>query len=224
MIPFKAETMAEVMGYHREFRCGGLHCGGSPVRSADSAQETPALTQPKSHYVSKQKTNLSTPPLQDLGPQTEAMKAGKTNWSATQAGHFEGSQTVIVGAGIIGLALAAELAKKAWYSGKDHRVTIIDIRRKHCELASNHSAGLITRVGLEETDSWEPLMRRSFETWREMLNSEALKQELAYNGEGNLVVTPANTRTGLDLLPQWFPVDPNERVRVREDDNCMGQV
>ncbi|WPH02485.1 Hypothetical protein R9X50_00534900 [Acrodontium crateriforme] len=62
--------------------------------------------------------------------------------------HLIDGHTVIVGAGIVGLFTARELAIQAKERGVNHKFTVLDVHPHFCALASGNSAGMLTARGM----------------------------------------------------------------------------
>ena len=77
------------------------------------------------------------------------------------------SSRVIVGAGVIGLFIALELAKADQTNGEDLSITVIDINERPFCLASGDCAGFLSTSGMD--DRWDALGEVALAAWKGLL-------------------------------------------------------
>lgn len=83
--------------------------------------------------------------------------------------HLDGTTTVIIGGGIIGLLITLELATKADFTGTDLRIVVLDINEDVCQLVSQQCAGLLSLDGTDER--WAPLGLDFLSRWQDIESS-----------------------------------------------------
>lgn len=86
--------------------------------------------------------------------------------------------TIIIGAGIIGLFIALELAEKTSAGDIAHDITVVDINNGPSQLASGHCAGILNAAGMKT--GWSPLQDVSDTQWRELLASKSFRKSTAF--------------------------------------------
>ena len=161
----------------------------------------------------------------------ETTPSGKTK-KAKQSSPLEDGHTLIVGAGIIGLFTAYELATRCRKDGISHTITVVEIRAGVCDLASGQCAGFLSARGMSGDEDWKSLFLEAEEGWR------AIKQKV--HGESGADIGLVTEKTyfaedagesdveGLEM-PGWFKpkailfVSEEGRYRDRIDTRLMGR-
>ncbi|EMC99926.1 hypothetical protein BAUCODRAFT_21618 [Baudoinia panamericana UAMH 10762] len=177
--------------------------------------EKPEPYTPKKSRKAKLATNDELFPARKLAKQ----KAKQVPEELADYTHLEGGTTVIVGAGIVGLSIARELATKASENNIQHRVVVVDIRSSYCELASGSCAGLLTVDGLpEELDS---LVELAQPAWEELYSTAGFPQATDMVG-GNALLVSQEGGKGTDNGPSWYVQDESEVIA--KDNWSMGTM
>lgn len=102
---------------------------------------------------------------------TKATPSGKAT-TAQKPAPMDGGHTLIVGAGIIGLFTAYELARTCAVKGIKHNITVVEIRRNYCELASGQCSGIISRRGVPWNKEWVSILYDAQQAWLELENDK----------------------------------------------------
>jgi hypothetical protein len=139
--------------------------------------------------------------------------------SISTASHLDGGSTVVVGAGIIGLAVARELALEARKLGIDHHTMVVDIRGGPCELASRHCVGILSAAGVAE--DWNSLAQSANEAWFEMLSQPDVTQAVSFSTKRLTNVTD-NGRLNQERCPSWLK--GGEDCSFSEDSSAIGRM
>lgn len=94
--------------------------------------------------------------------------------------HLDRKTTVIIGAGIVGLTIAVELATVARDTGTNHEIIVVEKRGGYAEEASHQCAGLIYRKGVPA--GYEDLLKLSLRSWTKFLREghHLLHREIRY--------------------------------------------
>lgn len=126
--------------------------------------------------------------------------------------------TIIVGAGIVGLFTALELAERSQNSSSPRQVTVIDINDGPCRLASSHCTGMINTF--LQKDQWQPLLQVSTAKWKEMLDSKMFRNSTAYNKQNfEMAVDESEPKK-----PHMSWARKDARLTCAPNDKVMGQV
>lgn len=149
----------------------------------------------------------ATPPPHDpfvRKPLSQHQRNKKIPRKDSQFPHLEGKTTIIVGAGIIGLTIARELAAAVTAGGTDHKIIVVEARDSYAELASHECAGVITGHGLPE--GYGGLLGNSLDTWRQLLSSEHNSQMLRSSPDGvvHAKAGSEDREKHPEMRPSWY--------------------
>ncbi|KAF2764242.1 nucleotide-binding domain-containing protein [Teratosphaeria nubilosa] len=132
---------------------------------------------------------------------------------------MDGLTTITVGAGVIGLSVARELALSAANdSNTKHTVIVIDIRDKPCTLASEACSGILAaRKAPRELQS---LFELASEGWLQILNDRSSAINFK-DGENVRLISPGNGKSH-QQSPSWFPSQREDTFSTADD--TMGRI
>lgn len=132
--------------------------------------------------------------------------------------HLEGKTTAIVGAGVIGLAIARELACHAANSGTEHEIVVVEARDSYAELASHDCAGLITRHGVPK--KLGPVLEVSLNAWHQILSDPEIGEKVHFQPQRAVHVKGASdSQSYLTIMPpSWFKTGPEDVFSFYESD------
>lgn len=129
--------------------------------------------------------------------------------------HLHNKTTVIVGAGVIGLAIARELASVAKGHDTNHKIIVVEKYRSYAGEASHHCAGLITKHGVPK--GYEDLLKLSLDSWRQMLDFDEIREKLHYKPHGVFHVktkTSEQKEGSAEILsPSWYEVRSQDALK-----------
>lgn len=132
--------------------------------------------------------------------------------------HLVGETTVIVGAGVVGLFIAREIATQARHAGIEHHVVVIELRKSYCGLASRHCAGFLSTNKISE--DWDEIANTAKMWWLEIHSSD-LREKLDFDDsiKFQIVQGAANEE---DKLPSWLREDA--QYSLFEHDDAIGRM
>jgi len=114
--------------------------------------------------------------------------------------------TVIVGAGVIGLSTAYQLAHEQQKSGRVNSIIVIDINDAVCAQASACNSGCI--IPAEMDKKIRPLADYSYGMYLALAEKgEDFRSKTGFREQSLFSVNQGNGH-GHDLLPSWFKTDP----------------
>lgn len=119
--------------------------------------------------------------------------------------HFD---AIVIGIGAMGSATLYQLAKRGW--------NVLGIERYQIphEMGSSHGLTRIIRLAYYEDPSYVPLLRRSYELWREL---ERLSGEKLYFQTGSIDMGPADSEVFAGSLRSCIQHElPHEALNSRE--------
>lgn len=139
--------------------------------------------------------------------------------AASQLVHLHRATTVVIGAGVVGLFLARELALEANKAGIEHRIVVVELRQSCCELASGLCAGFLSTKGMPE--DWSSLAEIAEECWFDMIASSDTRSTLAFSGNTKHQVVEG-AGGGKDAAPRWL----REEIpwALVEDEHALGRM
>jgi hypothetical protein len=166
-------------------------------------------------YSDSDKGHDGTPPGRKQSPTVDSvhqMSLEVPRENNQRIKHLHNKTTVIIGAGVIGLAIARELAAATSPHTK-HTVIVVEKRRTYAEEASAHCAGLITRHSVPE--EYERLLHLSLSSWRDLLDDETCAA-LHYNPDGVVHVREKSKEKEEDSAtieaPAWYNLRPEDTL------------
>lgn len=171
----------------------------------------------KLHRANTERKTVAARASSDSTKATTSHKAKK----AKKTSRLEGGQTVIIGAGIVGLFTAYELASRCEQDGIRHAITVVDIREEVASLASGLCAGFLTRRGMPKEQEWLSILKEAQQGWQDAL-SVAGSNDIGFIGENTFF---AGVTTGDDegeSMPDWFK--PRPTLHVSEDTESIGRI
>lgn len=127
--------------------------------------------------------------------------------------------TVVVGAGVIGLFIARELAVQAKNAGIEHHIVVIELRESYCGLASGHCAGCLSTNGMPE--DWSSIANDSKKWWLDIIASADIRSQIEFDGSTHYQVMEARAETG-DDMPAWLRGDA--RLTLVDDPHSIGRM
>lgn len=139
--------------------------------------------------------------------------------TSSYAAHLAKGNTVIAGAGFVGLFIARELALDLHQAGIEHNITVVDLRSNSCQLASGHCAGFLTTAGMPE--NWLPIAEAAREAWQDILSSVEFRQQLSFD-TNSLYTLTATGGVNQDRVPFWLQVDSTSSLL--EDFKALGRM
>jgi hypothetical protein len=132
--------------------------------------------------------------------------------------HVHHKRTIVVGAGVVGLWIARELAARTHNTSTHHDILVIEKRATYGLEASNHCAGLITKHGVPEV--YGPLLGLSLKCWNEQLANEDFRKRIYYV-PNSIVHVEANLEGRSDHTanpPSWYNVQPEDVFKTYGSD------
>lgn len=150
------------------------------------------------------------PPTDAKGVMVKANDAGA---------HLRGSSTLVVGAGIIGLCIARELAMKTKQAGVRHAITVVDIRGSYCELASGNCAGLLSVYG--RPVELQELCGLSFECWAELVGTPGFTDATDFQSDAVYTASRLNVDRR-EAEPSWYT--GNDLDSFHPDRHTLGKL
>jgi hypothetical protein len=125
--------------------------------------------------------------------------------------HLHNKTTVIIGAGVIGLAIARELAAAARFTHTNHEIIVVEKRKSVAQETSQHCIGIIAEHGVPK--GYEHLLASSLESWRALLAIEAYSKELQHQPGGAIhVERPIGPEENASMTgaPAWYEAGPQD--------------
>ena len=117
---------------------------------------------------------------------------------------LRGGATVIVGAGVVGLFIAREIALEAKEAGIERPVIVIELRKSYCELASGYSAGFLSTKDMPE--DWDSVANYAKQWWLDIVSSADIRKQLQFHSNtASMVVDSASQSQG--KAPSWLRED-----------------
>jgi hypothetical protein len=124
--------------------------------------------------------------------------------------HVHHKRTIVVGAGVVGLSIARELAARTYNTATNHQILVVEKRAWYGQEASGHCAGLITKHGVPEV--YGPLLELSLKCWAEQLANKSFRDNIQYVPNSILhVKSKAEGRSDHTANPPaWYNVQPED--------------
>ncbi|KXT07306.1 hypothetical protein AC578_461 [Pseudocercospora eumusae] len=181
------------------------------LSKVELARERPVRNRKKkTYYADLELETVSTPPTKKI--KIYLQKPPPTDNSMASP------STVIVGAGVIGMFIALELAERAYTSKTTHNITVIDINSGACKLASGHCTGLISTAVPDE--QWQPLLGVSLPLWDELLGDQNFRKSSGFSPK-NFTMAMDERNAG-DPPVSWLRKDAGFSCSANEQ--VMGQI
>ena len=133
--------------------------------------------------------------------------------------HLENGSTIILGAGLLGLFTARDLAHALKEAKTTHQITVIDVRGGYCELASGHCLGGLSTHGMPE--EWSSIAEAARDCWQDILSDDDVQKRLEFQA-ASMFNVPAER--GLDQAkgPSWLR-EPHD-MSIVEDSLTIGKM
>lgn len=136
--------------------------------------------------------------------------------------HLDRKTTVIIGAGIIGLTIAVELATLARDTGTNHEIIVVEKRGGYAEEASQQCAGLLHRKGVPA--GYEDLLKLSLKSWAKFLKDghHLLAREIRYKPGAVVHVESKSRASGNNgtavAPPSWYDAESHDSFMSHDGD------
>ena len=135
--------------------------------------------------------------------------------------HLDGGHTIIVGAGIVGLFTAYELATLNVNKRINHPVTVIEILPKHCELASGQCAGFVHCIDMPKEPEWLAMWSEAHQAWGSLVAQRKNKEFQLITSTYSAEPAPNAEDEGVPM-PSWF--QPKEIYYVGDAEKVVGRI
>lgn len=144
--------------------------------------------------------------LESSPEQTSKVSAAKELAQATPerstVSHLDGTRTVIVGAGVLGLFLARKLAMTVRKHRIAHEILVVEMRPGFGELASKHCSGYITSHGVPQ--ELRPIYDGAVRTWQVLQADRGFCDATDFRGGTICKVAYAGDGGESVAKPSWF--------------------
>jgi glycine/D-amino acid oxidase-like deaminating enzyme len=133
--------------------------------------------------------------------------------------HLDEKTTIIIGAGVVGLAIARELAAEAFRTETAHTIIVVEKNISYATETSHHCAGIIAKHGVPK--EYKPLLDLSLESWHTLLNSDhgKIRKDLRYLPHGVLHAKPKYTeQQESHEVPTWYNLRPQDVLKAYNSD------
>jgi hypothetical protein len=157
-------------------------------------------------------------PAEDSVQQDGSTALPRETRSNLKEKHVNHKRTIVVGAGVVGLWIARELAARTHNTGTQHEILVVEKKAWYGEEASGHCAGLITKHGVPEV--YGPLLELSLKCWAEQLADKDFREKIDYFPNG-IVHVKAKAEGRADHTanpPSWFNVQPEDVFKTYGSD------
>ncbi|KAI7187489.1 hypothetical protein KC316_g7126 [Hortaea werneckii] len=139
--------------------------------------------------------------------------------TATSYSHLRGGSTIIIGAGIVGLNIARELAIQTEQAGIRHAITVVDIREDACCLASSDCAGLLSIHA--RPNLLQSLCDLSLEAWADLDDTPGFRESTKLRLDSVYMVARLNGKNR-DAKPSWYT--GHDLDSFEQDGTSMGKL
>ena len=135
--------------------------------------------------------------------------------------HLRNKTTVIIGAGVVGLAIARELAAATKVSHTNHEIIVVEKCKSYSQGASQQCFGIIAEHGVPK--GYEHLLALSLESWRELLEDEDNNygKELQHLADGIIhVERPSGQEENATTAgaPAWYKARSQDVLNTYDSD------
>jgi hypothetical protein len=133
--------------------------------------------------------------------------------------HLDGKTTIIIGAGVVGLAIARELAAENRRTETAHTIIVVERNDNYAGETSRHCAGIIAKHGVPK--EYKHLLDLSLESWHALLNSDhsKIRQDLRYLPRGVVHVKSKSTeQEESNEPPTWYNLRPQDALKAYNSD------
>ena len=135
--------------------------------------------------------------------------------------HLHNKTTVIIGAGVIGLAIARELAATTQSARTNHEIIVVEKRKGYAQEASQHCFGIIADHGVPK--GYEGLLDLSLHCWNGLLDAkdQMYREQLQYQADGIVhVELPSGQEENATMAgaPGWYGARPEDVLSTYDTD------
>ena len=135
--------------------------------------------------------------------------------------HLHDKTTVIIGAGVVGLAIARELAAATKITHTDHEIIVVEKRKSYAQEASQHCSGIIAEHGVPK--GYEELLGLSLNSWRALLDAadNKYRSELQHLADGIIhVERPSGEEENAAMAeaPAWYAPGSQDALNTYDSD------
>lgn len=200
-------------------------------RDPDDVFTTAATTWPTLTSVKSPRVGVSQKRYKESSPEDEESPPAKKHSSAkdsihkpitavTQScAHLDNGHTVIVGAGIIGLCIAFELASKAGMSNTTHTISVVEIRGGYAQMASANCAGIISAHGIP--DHLLHLQSLTVDGWKDLTSMGSFR--IATGFKQDVVYHVARLGNCGNYKPSWYIGHDKDSLHL-DDSETIGKL
>ena len=187
-----------------------------PIAPTYQEPETPEEADVESSSASTSSIDLNPRPSNILSdPFVDTIKPSTT----ASYSHLRAGSTIIVGAGIVGLNIARELAMQTEKAGIRHAITVVDIQEDVCCLASANCAGLLSIHG--RPDSLQALCDLSLEAWGDFADTPGFPESTKLQLDSVYTVARSDGKNR-DAKPSWYT--GHELDITEQDSTSIGKL
>jgi hypothetical protein len=135
--------------------------------------------------------------------------------------HLHNKTTVIIGAGVVGLAIARELAAATKSTHTKHEIIVVEKRESYAEETSQHCFGIIAEHGVPE--GYEDLLALSLQSWNVLLDAadNKYRAQLRHQADGVIHVerlTRDEENAAVARAPGWYEPRSQEVLNTYHSD------
>ncbi|KAI6856798.1 hypothetical protein KC343_g8078 [Hortaea werneckii] len=196
---------------------GSRHKRAQSVAPTYQEPETPEEADIESSSASTSSIDLNPRPSNILpDPFVDTIKPPTTT---TSYSHLRGGSTIIVGAGIVGLNIARELAMQTEQAGVRHAITVIDIQEDVCCLASANCAGLLSIHG--RPHPLQSLCDLSLESWGDLSDIPGFRESTKLQLDSVYTVARSDAKNR-DAKPSWYT--GHDLESFEQDSTSIGKL
>ncbi|KAK4549354.1 hypothetical protein LTR36_006351 [Oleoguttula mirabilis] len=182
--------------------------------SDERSPEQRTADQPRHHNKS-----ASTPKKAAKKPTAPTSDASSALQAQLPCAHLDRGGTVIIGAGIIGLCIARELAMKAAHTNTRHKITVLEIRDGPGELASANCSGLLSIHDMPKP--MNELSELTIECWTALFQTPGFMEATDLRQDCVYQVARLNGK-GKKHKPSWYT--GHDLDSFRDDQWTVGKL